>query len=216
MAPRATSSPSSPWGHDVARTAAGPAMADTTGVWGCLITSPFFLCRKCVSLKDATQLSSHLDRPAFITGNGKCSLALPMRSGGSGGLCCPCVLGQAPSHTLVMSSQQCKAPVMDIVLPCIYWRSWRDTFICHRCWKHWRWAWGIDSGEKANMDLTDTELAWIHILQFSRLLKLIWVDDFTLFTLPALIEELRMKCVTAVRALPELNWTISHCQPALP
>lgn len=55
------------------------------------------------------------------------------------------------------------------------------------------------------MDLMDTELTWIHVLQSSRLHGLMWVDGFTLFTLPALIEEVRRKCVTAARALPELN-----------
>lgn len=55
------------------------------------------------------------------------------------------------------------------------------------------------------MDLSDTELAWIHVLQSSRLHKLTCVDGFTPFMLPALTEELGRKCVTAARALPELN-----------
>lgn len=65
------------------------------------------------------------------------------------------------------------------------------------------------------MDLMDTELEWIHVLQSSRLHKLTCVDGFTLFTLPALVEELGRECVTAVRALSELNKIISHSQPAL-
>lgn len=65
------------------------------------------------------------------------------------------------------------------------------------------------------MDLMDTESAWIHVLQFSRLRRLRCVDGFTLFTLPALIEELGRKSVTVVRALSELNGIISHSRPVL-
>lgn len=55
------------------------------------------------------------------------------------------------------------------------------------------------------MDLMIAELAWIRALQSSGLHRLTHVGGFTLFTLPALTEELRRKCVIAVRALPELN-----------
>lgn len=46
-----------------------------------------------------------------------------------------------------------------------------------------------------------TELAWIHVLQSSRLIKLTQVDGFTLLALPVFFEEVRRKSVTAARAL---------------
>lgn len=114
-----------------------------------------------------------------------------------------------PSHT-----QQCKAPVMDIVLPCIYLISWGDTFVCHRCWKYWRWAWGVDSGEK------ETWIWW----------TLNW-PGYTFCSLlgcagwHVLMASHSSRCQPSVRnwggnvlqlpALPELHWIISHSQPAL-
>lgn len=130
------------------------------------------------------------------------------------------VLRRAPSRTPVMFSEQWKAPVMGTDHPCVCPRSWGDSFTCHKYWKYWRLAWGIESDEETNMDLMGTELAWMCVLQSSRLYRLTRLDDFTLFMLPMFIKEVRKKCVTAAKALSvrtgsfllaSQQWEKVHC-----
>lgn len=71
------------------------------------------------------------------------------------------VLGLIPSHTLVVSLAQCKAPVMGVDLSCLCLRSCGDSFTCHKYWKSWGMARGTEYDEEKTMGLMGTELAWI-------------------------------------------------------